>query len=177
MKKSVLVPYERYLHYKRLHDNPAKKEDQSQNNTEEQNLQETVDVHPYSDDSLQQAHKLKPDIIVALLPKRNRTKAAALLSFIDTHPVLDWNSKGELLIHNQAIPFSHITDLAHDALNNTKAYDPVGCEEFYRNIGHVPLSLISNPKRRLMIGSKGPPVIPQTKSVAQNTWKDLWKSV
>ena len=181
MKKSILIPYDRYLYYKRLQDTSKDKQikEAEQHTSEQQNPELEAENEHVTDYSPTQTDKLRPEIVVSLLPKRNRSKALALLNFIDRHPVLDWNTKGELLLHNNPIPFSHITDLTHDAINNTRSYDPVGCNEFYANIGHVPVSLITNPRRRLMIGGKSlpPPGIPDKDPVPLNTWKGLWKNL
>ena len=110
--------------------------------------------------------------------KRDRSKATALLNVVEQNPNLDWNTRGEVLVKDSVIPFSHISDLVRDALHNSR-YEPVGCNEFYSTLDNVPLSLISNPNRRILIGGKTllpPPGIPDKKPVPLNNWTQLWKS-
>ena len=122
--------------------------------------------------------KLEKEIILSHLSKRDRSKATALLNVVEQNPNLDWNTRGEVLVKDSVIPFSHISDLVRDALHNSR-YEPVGCNEFYSTLDNVPLSLISNPNRRILIGGKTllpPPGIPDKKPVPLNNWTQLWKS-
>ena len=121
--------------------------------------------------------RLKPEIIIAQLPRRNKAKAKALLQYLHSHKTLDWNQRGELEINKTAVPYSHITDIIHDALNNTK-YKPVGCDEFYSHLGCVPKSLITNPARKTLLGgaSLPPPGVPESTPKQFDDWKLLWQS-
>lgn len=176
LKKSVLIPFDRYQYYQSLVNGtndvgilPL------ENGNEQAPLKQDYTTTTTSE---QVNAKLKPELILTHLPKRNKARAQSLLSIIDSHPSLDWNARGELLINKQPVEYSHITDLLHDALNNTK-YKPVGCDQFYEHLGNVPTSLITNPIRKQLLGGKrlpppGTPAASTTKSL--NDWSVLWQS-
>ena len=183
MKKSVLIPFDRYqylLNQQKSSDDKASPErddiDVSSNTpTSTQTLQQS----PQTRFECHQSDKLDADIIRAYLPSRNRGKATALLKAIENHPHINWNDKGELLIKEKAISGSHICDILHDALNNTK-HEPVGCRQFYRHLTNVPQSLITNPNRRSMIGGENtlpPPGLPNLEPKPFNPWRTLWKAL
>ena len=175
MKKSVLIPFERYLHYKSLVNNntppETQKEDESVKN--EHHVVDTTEDKPQTNQE-----KLGFEVILSHLPKRDRSKALSLLNVVEQNPKLDWNNRGELLVNNSSIPYSHISDLIRDALHNSR-FEPVACKEFYSNLDNAPLSLVSNPNRRILIGGKvlPPPGIPDKKPVPLNNWSGLWKSL
>lgn len=170
MKKCVLIPHDRYMYYKSL----AKEQTEPAPSTADvAPVDETIDERPIEAiDS-----KLKPEIIIAQLPRRNKSKAKALLQYLQSHKALDWNQRGELEINKTRVPYSHITDIIHDALNNTK-YKPVGCDEFYSHLGCIPKSLITNPARKTLLGgaSLPPPGIPESTPKQFDDWKSLWQS-
>ena len=174
MKKNVLIPYDRYVYYQSLAKEPREEENTV---TEPINTGTPPAVPTPVAAAAATQPKLKPEIIIAQLPKRNKSKARSLLSFLEQNNAIDWNQRGELLIENESVPYSHITDLLHDALNNTK-YKPVGCEQFYSNLGHVPLSLITNPARKQIVGGSTlpPPGVPDTEAKSLDSWKLLWQS-
>ena len=172
MKKCVLIPHDRYMYYKSL----AKEQ------TEPVSTTIATDVVPV-DEAINERpieatdSKLKPEIILAQLPRRNKSKAKALLQYLQSHKTLDWNQRGELEINKTPVPYSHITDIIHDALNNTK-YKPVGCDEFYSHLGCVPKSLITNPARKPLVGGAPlpPPGVPENAPKQFDDWKSLWQS-
>ena len=173
MKKSVLIPHERYVFYQ----NAIKPQNDQNVNEDSQALTQ----HEHSEQTAPSPNiipKLKQEIIVAHLPKRNKSKAHTLLQIIDAHPNLDWNERGELLVRKSVVPFSHISDLLQDALNNTK-YEPVGCHQFYSNLTNVPLSLINNPKRKVLVGNGQlpPPGLPDTQPAPISNWRQLWENI
>ena len=182
MNKSVLIPYDRYIYYKSLVKDRSKSNEKEIESIPMENpdinvnqvINETEAVSENKDD------KLEKEIILSHLPKRNRSKALALLNVVDQNPSLDWNNRGELSVKGSRIPFSHISDLVRDALHNSR-YEPVGCHEFFSNLDNVPLSLISNPSRRALIGGKSasplpPPGYPDKKPIPLKNWSHLWKS-
>lgn len=182
MKKFTLVPHERYLHYKSLFDKQTSGAPVLQDTSVEKAI--VHDTTTPLETQQTTSEKLNVEHIISQLPKRNKSKAQSLLSVIDNTPRLDWNNKGEIILDNNCIPTSHITDLLHDALNNTR-HEPPGAEEFYSALDTVPLSLISNPKRRSLIGGKRaaatstvplpPPGIPNKPAVPLNNWQGLWR--
>ena len=163
MKKSVLLPFDRY---QQLLQGTAN----SSSSVQEPDSQiEGEDKPDYKSDRLNTA------VIVACLPKRNRLKAQRLLDYLDKHTPLDWNKDGHLVVENQPIEYSHIVDLLHDALNATR-HEPIGYETFYKQLAGAPVSLITNPRRKSMIGGRlPPPGIPITEPKPLNVWKSQWK--
>lgn len=183
MKKFTLIPHERYLQYQSLLDKqtatPSKQEEVSNGSANTVTDGNTTQVI----DNARSTEKLSIDDIISQLPRRNKSKAQSLLCVVGASPRLDWNDKGELLLDNNRVPFTHITDLLHDALNNTR-HEPAGLKEFYSGLSNVPQSLVTNPKRRLLIGGKSiaptirqlpPPGIPDKKPIPLNNWQTLWK--
>ena len=185
MKKSVLIPYERYLYYQKATQAPGiPSTDVTESDTsgkEHDPPGSPASVVALDHDSTAQPQlKLNKDIIIAHLPKRNKSKAEALLNILDQHPVLGWNERGELLVNKTPVPYSHISDLLHDALNHTK-HEAVGCRLFYKHLGSIPQSLINNPSRKALLwGGRGvqlPPIgTPNTEPIPLQDWKVLWKS-
>ena len=172
MKKSVVIPYERYQQLMQNQRGAAA--------SALVNHQEIKKLPPLdgAEESKPQIHKLDSSVIVACLPKRNRSKAQQILEYIDKHSQLDWNKQGNLVVDNNSVEYSHVVDLIHDALNPTK-HDPVGYESFYRQLQHVPRSLITNPRRKSLIGrgQLPPPGLPATEPKPLNIWKERWKAV
>ena len=166
MKKSVVLPYERYQQLLQNKTVPEVGAENSQSGPEP------------SQASVLESPKLNTSVIIACLPKRNRSKAQQLLEYIEKHPKLDWNNQGNLLVDSNLVEYSHIVDLLHDALNPTK-HEPVGREVFYKQLEHVPRSLINNPKRKSLTGGGDlpPPGLPATEPKSLNIWKSRWKSL
>lgn len=161
MKKSVVLPFERYQQL--LHKSP---------NTTTLESSSTIEESPIEPPA---CDRLSTAVILTCLPKRNRLKGQRLLDFIANDTNLDWNKDGNLLVNNQPIEYSHIVDLLHDALNPTR-HNPVGYDAFYNNLGRVPVSLLNNPRRKSMIGGRlPPPGIPATEPIPLNIWKAKWK--
>lgn len=185
MKKSVVLPYERY---QQLLKNSSTTSSAVKVHSTEEEAAADVAGGAIDDSNLidsiepkakQRDEKLRTEIIVACLPKNNRQKALRLLQYIDQHPILDWNESGTLLIEKEPVALSHIVDLLHDALNTTK-YEPIGLHEFYTHLGNIPQSLINNPKRKSLIGRGRrlpPPGLPSTQPKPLNTWKAQWTAL
>ena len=186
MKKSVLIPHERYVYYQNLakHDATQSLGDAKLSSAPLKSVQEADVPQEISEQVVSQTERVNisdsihEDVILAHLPQRNKNKAKALLTIVRNNPKLDWDKTGQLLVQNDVVPFSHITDLLHDALNNTK-YDPVGHLEFYGNLGNIPQSLIVNKRRKELLGGKQlpPPGIPDTEPQPLNSWKSQWKAL
>ena len=171
MKKSVLLPYERYQELLKHRREPV---ETTETQNDSKSIPQTLEIVPPT-------QKLNSSVIIACLPKRNRSKAQQLLNYIEKQPNLDWNREGNLVVDGNIVDFSHIVDLLHDALNPTKN-EPVGYEQFYRNLEHIPHSLINNTRRKTLIGGSAPaphslppPGIPLTDPKPLNIWKTRWK--
>ena len=104
MKKNVLIPYDRYVYYQSL----AKEPREAENTVTEPINTDTSAVPTPVAAPVAPALKLKPEIIIAQLPKRNKSKARSLLNFLEQNKTLDWNQRGELLIDSESVPFSHM---------------------------------------------------------------------
>lgn len=172
MKKSVVLPYDRY---QQLIQN--KKEPPVETSVNLELAQAIEPPHTTTLKSPLSKEKLSSSVIIACLPKKSRNKAQQLLDYIEKYSKLDWNQTGNLVVEDKPVEFSHIVDLLHDALNQTKN-QPVGHETFYRELEHVPLSLINNFQRRSLIGGGGslpPPGLPATEPKPLNIWKANWK--
>ena len=175
MKKSVLIPYDRYLYYQKAAKTPI--------DIPTEDTASSPDIVEERDRTTEKpVSKLSADVIIAHLPKRNKSKAEALIKVVDQHPVLTWNERGELVVDGNPVPYSHISDLLHDALNNTK-HEAVGCRLFYKHLENIPQSLINNPNRKKLLRGGGgsnrqlPPIgTPNTEPKPIPDWKLLWKS-
>ena len=182
MKKSVVLPYERY---QELIQNSETKS-LPVTSTEPIAASETSPVVTQSEPgpvggittaAPATSERLSANVIVACLPKKNRTKAQRLLDYITAHPQLDWNRDGNLTVKGSPVQYSHIVDLLHDALNNTKR-NPVGYDTFYKSLEGIPHTLISNPRRKSLVGGRlPPPGLPATKPKPLNVWRAEWKAL
>ena len=182
MKKSVVLPYERY---QQLMQNSTQHIQQNiEPDIPVEHLTVTAQTEPNTSEELETT-QLKPDVIIACLPKRNQLKARRLLQYIHDIPKLTWNREGNLVVDKQPIAYSHIVDLLHDALNPTK-HDPVGHDIFYAHLDKVPQSLINNSRRKSLIGGGSrsaaaaaatlpPPGLPATEPRPLNIWKTNWQ--
>lgn len=187
-KKCVLVPYEKY---QRLMKTPKALELTSVDRIqEEEEEEEAGPVEPA---------RLEEEQILEHFPKNLKGKAKILLNTIKQNNSLDWNLKGELVVNDEAVQHSHIADLVKDALVTYKHFEPVGLQVFYSHLNNIPLSLIRNPQRRLLL-QKGtgtpppqpppppPPGLPNKRKAINilekpkkrskaDTWKQLWTTL
>lgn len=97
-----------------------------------------------------QIDKMPEDVILYPFSKRQRRGAESLLQYIKKH--LSWNSDGEIICHGKVVEGSHVTDLLKDALAVNKKTPANGYQEFYACLKGVPLSLIINKDRKLLVG-------------------------
>ena len=179
MKKSVLIPYERYLHYKQLSDNLNRSKDGLQQPIADQlEIQQEDTTCKSVSDTTPDLPKLSCDTIAKLLPRKNGVKARALLHHIEAQPNISWNSDGELLIKDKRIADSHIVDILYDVLNDNNI-DVVGADSFYDN-SNIPDALIGNSRRKKsLVGGRQtlpPPGIPAKTPHSFKDWNDLWKA-
>lgn len=89
-----------------------------------------------------------PSHIIKLIPKTYMKKGQSLLDFVlkNKHKIW-WKEGGEIVVDNQVIPESNITDLISDTLRPLKRAKPIGWKQFasiLKDIG-VPASCIGNP--------------------------------
>ena len=139
-----------------------------------------VPMDEWVKESPQQETRLSRDHILKTIPKHIKHKAEAVLDHIDNHSdKINWSKTGELVLHGQRIPNSHILDVLKGLLYNYKSFDPVGKEDFRTILleTNIPRSLI-NRQKGLGELARPPPGIPpktSTKRVFSEDWK--WISV
>ena len=173
MKKSVLLPYDKYIALKQhatldstdLMTEPDKKlsDKQSIEHKTEPQVNQASDKQMSSDDKL-----------LLLLPKVVRSKAERLLCYISQQGKIYWNTNGEVCIEGETIKGSHICDILHYATTN-KRQQPIGIQTVLAKLQNVPQSLITNPQ----ISGKGaiPPGIPQKERYLNQNWKTKWQAL
>lgn len=173
MKKSVILPFERYQQLIQGSQSQlpvvSEVEQTISPDKKEVKITPSQPVVVKSSDQIT-ADRLEKDVIVACLPKRNRLKAYRVLDYITNHSSLEWNKDGNLIVEKQPIEYSHIVDLVHDALNSTR-HDPVAYDLFYKHLHGIPQSLINNPRRKSLALPAS--TLPET----PNTWKLRWKAL
>ena len=127
MKKSILVPYERY---QRL-------QQQQSEQSEQQQPEKVAEI-------IKNQEGLSSDHILEALPKRYKYKAGAILTHMQRDPSMSWNDKGELIYHGKVIPNSHIVDLLKDSQYQHKGRQLSGQSEFYKGLkeSHLPATLM-----------------------------------
>lgn len=160
MKKSILIPYDEYIALKSIN-SPT---------TSTNEIREEIPVSQSED-------RLSEDIILSLLPNKSKRKAQALLSFVQTTPSLSWNKQGEICINSHAVKNSHICDIIHYATTN-KQTTPIGFLDFIKHLKNIPVSIISNPNAKALIGGQAsvPPGIPN-EFRDLSSWKLNWKKL
>lgn len=131
MKKMVLVPWDQYMHLKT-------------GKTEINNEEITKITEKQTNE------RLSCDMILKPFGKHQIRNAETLLRYVENN--MDWNDIGEIIIKGQLISGSHVTDLLKDCLNKGRKWEPTGCREFYNSLKDVPMSLVLNTPRRLLIG-------------------------
>ena len=201
MKKSVLIPYERWLCYQNKLDDVTPTTQLDATDAHQQTVSDSITEHAIGQSSNQ---PLTSEEILRHFSGRRSADAKLLLNYITSRSLLNWNANGELMQNDgERVYDSNITELIHDAVNDT-SNEPIGCNEFYCAIRTVPIDLVKNERRRArLIGGKylatttakplkqdsvtspalvlPPPGIPDTppiplsRPVVQD-WKDLWKA-
>lgn len=85
---------------------------------------------------------------VRYLPEQARVRASKLKEFIRLHPDISVNDNNELVLNNQVILGSNMTDLFNHLFNPRKTIAPRGLKEFQSKLLelNVPLGFISNRK-------------------------------
>ena len=192
MKKLVLIPYHKYQYFQSLQSEGPHKV-HKENTQSEENSTDPKALHEI-ETPINKENKLETDIILCHISKGKRSKAETFLRYINQSPNLDWNIHGELLVNGKIIPGSHISDLVKDSVTEYKAFQPKGVEELYTHIGNIPLTIITNPKRRALLQTGGqsppPPGLPNKtetrvlniekktlKKPEKITWKHMWQKL
>jgi len=104
--------------------------------------------------------------VLDTVPKKWRTQASRLLTYIKVHPDISWSSKGELVLKNTVIPQTHAVDLVNDLLRKrTSSSLPTGWRLLADALkdSNIPHELIGNQDRWIYINGSAeetPPVTP-----------------
>ena len=131
MKRMVLIPEERLLHYE---ERDKQKPEIMYGGGEEEPQEDTLSV----------------EMIVRGIPKTMKTRAEALLAHLkERGDVITWDDMGQVLVDGVLIPKSNISDLVSDAMRSRKHFNPVGVREFYNVLNkiNVPKDLVRNERR------------------------------
>ena len=160
MRKSILLPYDKYERLIKQTRQPEQSQQQQQ--------REMVITEEVVQDG---GGRLQSEHILDSIPQRYKYKTGAILAHImrDPENTLNWNDVGELIYKGSAISGSHITDLLKDTQYKHKGHLLKGTVEFHKGLQeiHLPTTLtrvlstetIQLPKKK----SIRPPGIPNTK--------------
>ena len=134
MKRMVLIPEERLLHYEERDKQRAENRDGIMYGGGEETREDSLSV----------------EMIVRGIPKTMKTRAEALLAHLkEREDVITWDDMGQVLLNGVLIPKSNISDLVSDAMRPRKHFNPVGVREFYNVLNkiNVPKVLVRNERR------------------------------
>ena len=135
MKRMVLIPEERLLHYEER-DKQRGEQDIMYGGGEKEEEEET--------------DSLSVEMIVRGIPKTMKSRAEALLAHLkERGDVITWDDMGQVLVDGVLIPKSNISDLVSDAMRYRKHFNPIGVREFYNVLNkiNVPKDLVRNERR------------------------------
>lgn len=156
MNKKVLLPYDQYLELlnaAKLNSVNGNEQDKTPYSSENVDSDGETSHLPQLNQELEhrdQAPKLTKEMILSSFGDRQIRNAETLLKYIANN--MSWNEEGEIVINNEVIKGTHITDLMKDCLSQHRKGNPFGYQEFYSNLRGLPLYLVFNVKRRPLIG-------------------------
>ena len=90
------------------------------------------------------------EMIVRSIPKTMKKRAEALLAHLkEREDVIMWDDMGQVLVDGVLIPRSNITDLVSDAMRPRKNFNPIGVHEFYKVLKdiNIPKDIVRNEQR------------------------------
>lgn len=96
-------------------------------------------ILPFSDESILEG-----------IPSRNLKSARLLISYLKRNREISWTKKGEMLIHGEIFPSTHLIDLVHDFSRARKSVAPAaGAIQLARALRrqNVPREGVGNPAR------------------------------
>ena len=133
MKRMVLIPEEKLLHY------------------EERDKQKLEIMYGRGEKEEEPSvESLSDEMIVRGIPKNMKTRAQALLARLkEREDAITWDDRGQVILKGALIPKSNISDLISDAMRSRKHFNPVGVQKFYDILYkiNVPKDLVRNEKR------------------------------
>ena len=155
MKKSILVPYEKYQRLIR---------NQQQQQQEQQQQQNTIVEDQHGG--------LETDHILDTMPQRYKYKVGAIVSHIlrDPQQTLAWDDAGQLLYKGTSIPGSHIVDLLKDSQYKHKGRHLEGSKEFYEGLKQIHLPATLTRVIEIADIPAKPPGIPVRKKATLKKW-------
>lgn len=132
------------------------------------------DIQPPSP-SIAPQHPLPTDVILACLPKQQKSRGGALINHFKTIENVNWDGKGRLLINSQLIQNSQIIDLIKFCLVKC-SFTPIGwinlAEVLKRE--NIPQCLLTNPVARQTIAQS--PVSDQSREIKPEVSSNLQQS-
>ena len=165
MKKSVLLPYDRY---QRLLSGTVTDETSMMTFKQEHASHQAAKDSTDENEKATQCEALTqktPETLTKHFPKSLHNRMHSLLTYIQPH--VSWNDKGEVTIDEIHIPGSNIVDLIKVHLKDYKNFQPEGKEAFGKLLSalNVPVSLLAPSVRQQQQAGSGhgippPPGIP-----------------
>lgn len=140
VQKMVLLPFDKFQ--KLLNSHSRESTDARQ--TEPPAKHTAIEVSTPTDiDS-----RLTTDLIMSGISKQYKTKARALLHYLDSSDLIHWKDNGEISVNNRTVHKSHIADLIKYAMRDYGQAEPVGLQEFRKVLSeiNVPKNLVGNPQ-------------------------------
>jgi hypothetical protein len=110
--------------------------------------------------------KIVESLVLDTVPKKWKSQASRLLTFLKNNPDISWSSSGELVLKNTPIPKTHVVDLVNDLLRKrTSSSLPTGWRQLADALkdSNIPYELIGNKDRWKYINAmpeETPPVSP-----------------
>ena len=136
MKKHILIPYGKYQSLLQRANIP----------TPSTNIDPSADIPSPSANIPPCIDGMSVDDIIGIMPKNAQKKASSLLQLIQDH--VNWNERCELVVGDEPIPNSHISDLVRYTVvrHFSNKRPPIGSAEFFAILKrlNIPRSLIVN---------------------------------
>lgn len=185
MQKFVLLPYDRFEALTQNKSSPNNVKTTFSNIGLKTNSEIRTENFEQSERERQQR-----ELVLCCFNKVKRNQAEKLLDFINESQLIDYNKRGEVILHDlgTVIPGSNISDLIQDALRATSAATLIGSKEFYERIlPTAPQSLVRNKsarkKYKYLAQLPMKTSLTQTKKIFENSienstaseWSKCWK--
>ena len=152
MKKSVLLPYDRYqLLFSGTLEKEGTMSTSEQEHPPQHGTEDAAQIME-NDTANNPEHQGASETLTQHFPRSMQNRLRNLLTYIQ--PQLSWNDKGEVMIEEKRIPGSNIVDLIKVHLKDYKNFQPVGKKAFGQLLLelNVPVSLLA-PSARQQSGS------------------------
>src|SRR6218665_251981 len=121
------------------HSVPSLDKDKLYSSSSFSNIIPTVDVQ---DKAIKDKDNCNIELLVLdTVPKRCKSQAAKILSYIKKHPDITWSLKGELTLKGSVLPNTHMVDLIN-ALLWKRISKPNGWKQFSTVLKDIPYKFI-----------------------------------